>query len=107
MSGNQKVSSSKSLISLYPLPNTQYLLSFFVSPQLLCIIELIKCYVATMQYRNFGKLDFKPSAVGFGCMRLPLIGRDDSKINEKEAIVPFTTSFLEYLRHNLKVLGIL
>jgi uncharacterized protein len=41
-----------------------------------------------MQYRNFGKLDWKPSALGFGCMRLPTLdnqpgGRD---INEHEAI---------------------
>ncbi len=36
-----------------------------------------------MQYRKFGKLDFKPSALGFGCMRLPM---ENGKINEKEAV---------------------
>jgi predicted aldo/keto reductase-like oxidoreductase len=39
-----------------------------------------------MQYRNFGKLDWKVSALGFGCMRLPVIGEDQSKINEPEAV---------------------
>jgi predicted aldo/keto reductase-like oxidoreductase len=36
-----------------------------------------------MQYRKFGKLDFKVSALGFGTMRLPTKG---SKIDEAEAI---------------------
>ncbi len=36
-----------------------------------------------MKYRNFGKIDYKPSALGFGCMRLPL---DKGKINEEESI---------------------
>ena len=39
-----------------------------------------------MQYRQFGKLDWKVSALGFGAMRLPVIGEDQSKINEAEAI---------------------
>jgi hypothetical protein len=41
-----------------------------------------------MKYRKFGKLDWKPSALGFGCMRLPLAdasGRSQ-KINEAEAV---------------------
>lgn len=41
-----------------------------------------------MQYRNFGKLDWKASALGFGCMRLPTLdGQQTSRnINEPEAI---------------------
>ncbi len=39
-----------------------------------------------MQYRKFGKLDWKVSALGFGAMRLPTLGQDQSKIDEPEAI---------------------
>jgi predicted aldo/keto reductase-like oxidoreductase len=40
-----------------------------------------------MQYRNFGKLDWKGSALGFGTMRLPQLGKDiTSPIDEPEAI---------------------
>lgn len=44
-----------------------------------------------MQYREFGKLGFKVSTLGLGCMRLPLEKQPDGtqdygKIDEKEAI---------------------
>ena len=38
-----------------------------------------------MKYRAFGRLDWKPSALGFGAMRLPTIGGDPGKIDEPEA----------------------
>lgn len=39
-----------------------------------------------MKQRNFGKLDWKVSALGFGAMRLPIVGNDAAKIDEPEAI---------------------
>ncbi len=38
-----------------------------------------------MKYRSFGRLDWKPSALGFGAMRLPIIHDDPGKIDEPEA----------------------
>ena len=38
-----------------------------------------------MQYRSFGRIDFKPSALGFGAMRLPLAGDEPKDIDREEA----------------------
>jgi len=38
-----------------------------------------------MKYRTFGGLDWRPSALGFGAMRLPTIGDDPAKIDEELA----------------------
>jgi len=39
-----------------------------------------------MKYRKFGNLAWKVSVLGFGAMRLPVIGEDRSRIDEPEAI---------------------
>ena len=35
-----------------------------------------------MQYRKFGQLDWQASALGFGCMRLPILEGKEDKIDQ-------------------------
>jgi predicted aldo/keto reductase-like oxidoreductase len=39
-----------------------------------------------MRYRKFGSLDYDVSVLGFGAMRLPIIGKDPYHVDESEAI---------------------
>jgi predicted aldo/keto reductase-like oxidoreductase len=39
-----------------------------------------------VKYRKFGKLDWEVSVLGFGVMRLPLLGEDPASVDEPEAI---------------------
>ena len=47
-----------------------------------------------MQYRDFGKLDFRPSALGFGAMRLPVLSAADGKPDFKRIDYPLATRML-------------
>ncbi len=47
-----------------------------------------------MQYRDFGQLDFRPSALGFGAMRLPVLMDDDGKPDFKRIDYPLATEML-------------
>lgn len=38
-----------------------------------------------MEYRNFGKTNFRPSALGFGCMRFPQLPGEGNEVDEVEA----------------------
>jgi len=46
----------------------------------------IRSFNQDMRYRTFGKTGEKVSVLGFGCMRLPVIDNDITKINMPEAL---------------------
>jgi predicted aldo/keto reductase-like oxidoreductase len=48
-----------------------------------------------MQYRSFGAIDFKPSALGFGAMRLPVLRGADGKPDFKQIDYPAATAMLQ------------
>lgn len=47
-----------------------------------------------MQYRDFGHIDFRPSALGFGAMRLPVLMDDEGKPDFKRIDYPLATEML-------------
>lgn len=49
-------------------------------------IDLCYDLVLKVEYRSFGGLDWKVSALGFGTMRLPIIDENQSKVNVTESI---------------------
>lgn len=49
-----------------------------------------------MQYRDFGQLDFRPSALGFGAMRLPVLTDDEGKPDFKRIDYPLATKMLHH-----------
>ena len=49
-----------------------------------------------VQYRDFGQIDFKPSALGFGAMRLPVLTDDDGKPDFKRIDYPLATKMLHH-----------
>jgi len=42
--------------------------------------------LSLMQYRSFPKIDFKPSALGFGAMRLPVLENNQANVDIPEAV---------------------
>ena len=47
-----------------------------------------------MEYRTFGKLEFTPSALGFGAMRLPVLSGEDGRPDFKRIDYPQATAML-------------
>jgi hypothetical protein len=44
-----------------------------------------------MQYRKFGSLDWKVSALGFGAMRLPVVNKNHGNIDESPEFLKLVT----------------
>jgi predicted aldo/keto reductase-like oxidoreductase len=69
-----------------------------------------------MKFRKFGSLDWDVSALGFGAMRLPVIGKNASNVDEAEAIKMIRhavdqgvnyvdTAYTYHEKHGEKVVG--
>jgi len=62
-------------------------LIFSISREGCYLVRLLTifCNIATMKTKTFGKTGLQVSVLGFGCMRLPVIGRDNTRIDEEMA----------------------
>ncbi len=50
--------------------------------------------MSVMQYRDFGSIDFRPSALGFGAMRLPVLEGENGRPDFARIDVPQATAML-------------
>lgn len=49
-------------------------------------VTVVRCYSAKMIYRNLGKTGLRVSQLGFGAMRLPMVGKNADRVDRELAI---------------------